>query len=176
MPIEIQEIPSPAAKALISAYHPLGARACLRGAKVCLAGYEDGWPSFVALFTTPRSRWKHYPVTLELSRLAWSPLARRSASTFLRKCLRYLRRRGLTGLVVTYALPGTSGLVYTRAGFQPAGVSSGAPWSRRGPGERPTPNTIGTGRALLRFFYPLSPPPARGGHGGATREGMRGIP
>ena len=129
----------------------------MRGAMVSLAGYSDelAWPVFVAVFVHPRSRWKHYPVSLELSRLAWSPLAKRSASTFLRKCLRLLRRRGHIGLVVTYAMPGTSGIVYERAGFRQDGYSSGASWSVRGPGERPTPDTIGDKVQLKRFFAQL---------------------
>ena len=146
------------AREFLDAYHPLGAGGAMRGALVNLAGYSDdlAWPVFVATFVYPRSRWKHYPVSLELSRLAWSPLAKRSASTFLRKCLRVLRQRGeYTGLVVTYAMPGTSGIVYERAGFWHEGFSGGASWSVRGPSERPTPNTIGNKAQLKRFFAAL---------------------
>ena len=153
----VQEVSSEFAREFLDAYHPLQAGGAMRGAMVSLAGYSDGlaWPVFVAVFVHPRSRWKHYPVSLELSRLAWSPLAKRSASTFLRKCLRLLRRQGHIGLVVTYAMPGTSGIVYERAGFRQDGYSSGASWSVRGPGERPTPDTIGDKVQLKRFFAQL---------------------
>jgi len=154
----VQEVSNDFAKTFLDAYHPLGAGGAMRGALVSLAGYSDDlmWPVFVAVFVYPRSRWKHYPVSLELSRLAWSPLAKRSASTFLRKCLRMLRQQGrFTDLVVTYALPGTSGIVYERAGFWQDGYSGGASWSVRGPGERPTPKTIGNKTQLKRFFAAL---------------------
>jgi len=94
-------------------------------------------------------------VTLELSRLAISPHARRSAATFLRKVARYLRKRGYCGFIVTYALPGTSGAVYIRAGWTPFGRSSGARRSRRGPNGRPTPDTVGSGIRLARFILSL---------------------
>jgi len=154
----VQEVSSDFAKTFLDTYHPLGAGGAMRGALVNLAGYSDdlAWPVFVGTFVSPRSRWKHYPVSLELARLAWSPLAKRSASTFLRKCLRMLRQQGrFTGLVVTYALPGTSGIVYERAGFWQDGFSGGASWSVRGPGERATPNTIGNKVRLKRFFATL---------------------
>jgi hypothetical protein len=153
----VQEVSTAFAAEFLNANHPLRASGALRGALVCLAGYSAGsWPVFVAVFVYPRSRWRRYPVSLELSRLAWSPLAKRSASTFLRKCLRYLRQQGRDGLVVTYAMPGTSGVVYERAGFWHDGYSSGASWARRGPGERPTPNTIGNKIRLKRFFAEIS--------------------
>lgn len=142
------------AREFIDAYHPLQTKGSLRGALEIFIGHENSWPTFVAVFVYPRSRWKYYPVVLELSRLAWSPLAKRSASTFLRKCLRVLRRE-YSGLVVTYALPGTTGVVYERAGFRRNGCSGGASWSRRGSSERPTPETIGTGQKLARFFAKL---------------------
>lgn len=150
------EVTADFARLFLDSYHPLKSGGCLRGLAHAFAGYENGWPTFVAVFVHPRSRWKHYPVVLELSRLAWSPMAIRSASTFLRKCLRLLKRH-YDGLVVTYALPGTSGIVYERAGFYRDGHSSGSPWSRRGAdsGERPTPDTVGTGRNLKRFFAEL---------------------
>ena len=152
--MEIQLANTDYAKDFLDAYHPLRAGGSLRGALVCMAGYEDGWPTFLAVFVYPRARWRNYPVRLELSRLAWSPLAKHSAATFLRKCLRRLRR-DYCGMVVTYALPGTEGLVYERSGFHHDGYSGGAAWSRRGPGERSTPNTIGTGRKLKRYFAEL---------------------
>ena len=144
------------AKDFLNAYHPLRAGGCLRGAAFRFAGYEDSWPTFLAVFVHPRSRWKNYPVSLELTRLAWSPLANRSAATFLKSCLRLLRKMGVKGLVVTYALPGTEGVLYERTGFKHGGYSGGAPWSKRGPGERPTPETIGTGRKLKRYFYEVA--------------------
>lgn len=143
------------AKLFLDTYHPLGAGGSLRGQKYIFGGYEGDWPVFCAVFASPRSRWKNTNVVLELTRLAWSPLAVRSAATFLKKCLRMLRSSGMRGDVVTYALPGTTGKVYLACGFKPFGHSSGTPWSRRGPGERPTPNTIGTGKKLLRFRYTL---------------------
>lgn len=139
-------------------FHPLRAGGSLKGAKFIFCGFENELPVFLAVFVSPRGRWRKRKVVLELARLAWSPLARRSASTFLRKCLRILKREGVRGEVVTYALPGTDGMVYIRAGFQPDGTSSGARWSRRGPGERPTPDTIGSGRRLRRFFAVLDGP------------------
>lgn len=139
------------AKLFLNSYHPLMSGGCLKGAVEILAGYESGWPVFVAVFTTPRGRWVHYNVVLELSRLAWSPMAKCSATTFLRKCFRILRKK-YNGLIVTYALPGTDGVLYERAGFERCGSSSGCPWSRRGKGERATPDTIGTGKKLPRFF------------------------
>lgn len=142
------------ARQFLEAYHPLGCGGSLRGQKVILVGYEDGWPTMVAVFCAPRSRWRHYDVVLNLSRLAWAPTAQRSASTFLRKCLRLLRRQW-KGLIVTYALPGTEGVVYERAGFRHNGYSGKTAWSHRGSGERPTPDTIGTGRKLKRFFAEL---------------------
>jgi len=154
----VEEVSSDFAKTFVDAYHPLGAGGAMRGALVSLAGYSDdlAWPVFVAVFVYPRSRWKHHPVSLELSRLAWSPLAKRSAATFLRKCLRVLRQQGeFTGQVVTYALPDTSGVVYERAGFWHDGYSGGASWSVRGPGERATPNTVGNKTRLKRFFAAL---------------------
>ena len=162
--IDIRTVSTKTAHTFLDAYHPLRTGGSLRGALHILAGYEGGWPTFLAVFTTPRSRWRNYPVTLELSRLAWSPLAKASASTFLRKCLRMLRREhcGVVSacggtLIVTYALPGTDGIVYERAGFSHNGYSGGCAWSHRGPGERLTPDTIGTGRKLKRFFAPLGP-------------------
>lgn len=152
--MDVTAISTEFAREFLDAHHPLRAGGSLRGALLCLAGYEDGWPVFLAVFVYPRSRWKHRPVRLELSRLAWSPLAKASASTFLRKCLRLLKR-SYSGQVVTYALPGTDGIVYERAGFEHNGYSGGASWSKRGPGERPTPTTIGTGRKLKRFFAEL---------------------
>ena len=142
------------ARHFLDANHPLRTGGCLRGAILCLAGYENGWPSFLAVFVYPRARWKHYPVKLELSRLAWSPMAMGSAVTFLRKCIRILRRT-YRGLLVTYALPGTEGILYERAGFKHVGHSGGCSWSKRGAGERPTPETIGTGRYLKRYFCEL---------------------
>lgn len=142
------------ARDFLDAFHPLRSGGSLKGVIVCLAGIEHGWPAFLAVFTYPRSRWKNYPVRLELSRLAWSPVAKRSASTFLRKCIRMLRKTN-DGLIVTYAMPGTSGIVYERAGFYQDGESSGCSWSRRGPGERKTPETVGTGRKLKRYFLEL---------------------
>ena len=150
----VKEITSNRIKPFLDSYHPLGAGGALKGLKIALAGFvvDESEPRFVAIFVYPRSRWKHYAVSLELARLAWSPLAERSASTFLRKCLRILRQLGYTGLVVTYAMPGTPGIVYERSGFKHDGYSSGASWSVRGPGERRTPKTIGEGRKLKRFF------------------------
>jgi len=150
---------SPAAlRTFIDAYHPLRTGGALKGLRVALWGYEDAeavMPVFLAVFVTPRARWRTLPVSLELTRLVISPHATRSASTFLRACHRYLRRHGYTGYVVTYALPGTEGLVYQRAGWQAYGTSSGASWSRRGPGERPTPKTIGDGIRLQRYILPI---------------------
>jgi hypothetical protein len=143
------------ARGFLDKYHPLGARGSLRGARYILGGFEDGQLVFVAVFAAPRSRWVHTPVCLELSRLAFSPFARHSASTFLQKSVRYLRSQGVRGLIVTYALPGTSGLVYLRAGWRPFGRSSGAYRSRRGPNGRSTPDTVGSGRRLMRFIFCL---------------------
>lgn len=143
------------ARQFLDYYHPLRAGGSLRGAKIILRGIENGFPVFLAVFTSPRGRWRRRLVVLELSRLAWSPLAKSSCSTFLRKCLRVLKRNGIRGWIITYALPGSSGKVYIRAGFKPDGYSSGARWSRRGPGERPTPDTVGSGRRLLRFAVEL---------------------
>ncbi len=151
--MEIQTITPKFAKNFLNNYHPLKSKGALKGAIKILGGYENGFPMFVAVFTSPRSRWKNYNVTLELSRLAWSPLATGSASTFLRKCTKKLTN--YNGLIVTYALPGTEGIVYSRAGFKQNGHSSGCPWSKRGKNERATPNTIGTGQHLKRFFYQI---------------------
>jgi hypothetical protein len=140
------------ARQFLDRFHPLGAGGALRGAKYVLGGLEDGRLAFVAVFSAPRSRWTRVPVSLELSRLAIAPYAARSASTFLQKAVRYLRSQGVRGLIVTYALPGTSGLVYRRAGWRPFGFSSGAYRSRRGPNGRPTPDTVGSGRRLRRFI------------------------
>ena len=152
--MDVWPVSTQIAAEFLNANHPLRAGGSLRGSIVSLAGFEDGWPTFLAVFVYPRSRWKHYPVVLELSRLAWSPMAKHSAATFLRKCIRRLRQE-FSGLVVTYALPGTEGILYRRAGFYESGTSGGASWSRRGPGERPTPRTIGTGKRLKRFFVEL---------------------
>ena len=152
--MDVSTVSTDFAKDFLDAYHPLHAKGSLRGALHCFAGYEDEWPTFIAVFVYPRSRWRKYPVVLELSRLAWSPLAQRSASTFLRKCMRILGRE-YDGLCVTYALPGTSGVVYERAGFYQDGYSGGASWGKRGPGERPTPPTIWTGRRWKRFLSDL---------------------
>ncbi len=152
--IDISSVSTDFARNFLNANHPLRASGCLRGAALCLAGYEQDWPTFLAVFVHPRARWKHYPVKLELSRLAWAPTAKHSATTFLRKCIRILRRT-FSGLLVTYALPGTEGILYERAGFEHVGHSSGASWSRRGEGERPTPETIGTGKRLKRYFCKL---------------------
>jgi GNAT superfamily N-acetyltransferase len=163
--LEVVEIDREIARAFIDAFHPLKTRGALRGMILALGGYEDGDLSFVALFTHPRSRWKRIPVALELSRLAISPHARRSAATFLRKVARILRKRGFRGFVVTYAMPGTSGSVYMRAGWIPFGRSSGARRSRRGPNGRPTPDTAGSGVRLARFILQIesgsSPAPPR---------------
>jgi len=140
------------AKQFLDRFHPLGAGGALRGAKHVLGGFEDGRLSFLALLTSPRSRFSRVPVSLELSRLAMAPWAVHSASTFLRKVERYLRRQGFRGLVVTYAMPGSSGAVYLRAGWRPFGRSSGARRSRRGPNGRPTPDTVGSGVRLARFI------------------------
>jgi len=145
------------AKEFLNSNHPLRAGGSLKGTLEILCAFENGFPVMVAIFTAPRSRWKNYHVSLELTRLAWSPLAAHSATTFLRKCVRRLRQQ-YDGLLVTYALPGTEGIVYQRAGFIRDGSSSGALWSRRGPGERATPNTIGTGKKLPRFFAKLRQP------------------
>jgi len=153
--MEIQEVTTSFAKEFLDAYHPLRSGGCLRGVVVCLCGYECGWPSFLAVFVYPRSRWKYKHVVLELTRLAWSGSAVGSAATFLRKALRILRRT-YKGLVVTYALPGSEGVVYQRSGFIHDGHSSGSSWSKRGLGERATKNTIGTGKNLKRFFASLS--------------------
>ena len=150
----VQAVSIDFARDFLNAYHPMRAGGSLRGTQLIFAGYEDGWPTFLAVFVSPRSRWRIHPVTLELSRLAWSPMAKRSASTFLKKCLRMIRKY-YSGLLVTYAMPGTSGVVYERTGFVHDGYSGGASWSRRGPGERATPKTIGEGRKLKRYFYDL---------------------
>jgi len=152
--MNVREAKTTTLKPFLEAYHPMGAGGSLKGLKIGLAGYAEGdiQPRFVAVFVYPRSRWKHYNVTLELARLAWSPQAERSASTFLRKCMRILKQRNYTGLVVTYAMPKTPGVVYERAGFHHDGYSSGASWSVRGPKERKTPKTIGDGKKLKRFF------------------------
>ena len=150
----IQPVSNQLARQFLDHHHPLRCRGSLRGQKHIFAGYENNLPTFIAVFVSPRSRWRNHNVTLELSRLAWSPTAKHSASTFLRQCIRILRPT-YTGLIVTYALPNTEGIVYTRAGFYPAGYSDGAAWSKRGPGERATPNTIGTNRKLKRFFASL---------------------
>jgi len=155
MTLEVVEIDREVARAFIDAHHPMKTRGALRGCAIALGGFEDGELSFVALFAHPRARWTRVPVTLELSRLAISPNARRSAATFLRKVARYLRKRGYCGYAVTYALPGTSGEVYVRAGWTPFGRSSGARRSRRGPRGRPTPDTIGSGVRLARFILSL---------------------
>ena len=140
------------ARQFLDRFHPLGAGGALRGARYILGGFEDGRLSFLALFTAPRSRFSRVPVSLELSRLAIAPWATRSASTFLRKVERYLRSQGFRGVIVTYALPGSSGAVYVRAGWRPFGRSSGAYRSRRGPNGRPTPDTVGSGVRLARFI------------------------
>jgi hypothetical protein len=140
------------AKQFLNKYHPLGAGGSLRGAKYVLGGFEDGRLSFLALLTSPRSRWSRNSIHLELSRLAMAPWAVHSASTFLTKVERYLKRQGFQGVIVTYALPGCSGMVYRRAGWRPFGRSSGARRSRRGPNGRPTPDTVGSGRRLARFI------------------------
>ena len=155
MTLDVVEIDRETARSFIDAFHPLQTRGALRGYAIALGGFEDGDLSFVALFVHPRSRWTRVPVTLELSRLAISPHARRSAATFLRKVARYLRKRGYCGYAVTYALPGTSGEVYVRAGWTPFGLSSGARRSRRGPNGRPTPDTVGSGIRLARFILSL---------------------
>jgi hypothetical protein len=153
--LSVVEIDRETARAFIDAHHPLKTRGALRGCAIVLGGFEDGELSFVALFAHPRSRWRRVPVTLELSRLAIAPNARRSAATFLRKVARCLRRRGFRGYAVTYALPGSSGAVYIRAGWRPFGRSSGARRSRRGPRGRPTPDAIGSGARLARFILSL---------------------
>jgi GNAT superfamily N-acetyltransferase len=155
MTLDVVEIDRETARAFIDAHHPMKTRGALRGMAIALGGFEDGELSFVALFVHPRSRWTRIPVALELSRLAISPNARRSAATFLRKAARVLKRRGFRGFVVTYALPGTSGEVYARAGWRPYGRSSGARRSRRGPNGRPTPDTAGSGVRLARFILSL---------------------
>jgi hypothetical protein len=172
--LEVVEIDRETARKFIDAHHPLKTRGALRGCAIALGGFEDGELSFVALFAHPRSRWTRVPVALELSRLAISPNARRSAATFLRKVARVLRRRGFRGFVVTYAMPGTSGAVYARSGWIPFGRSSGARRSRRGPNGRPTPDTVGSGVRLARFTLqiengsppapPRRPSPQAGGH------------
>jgi hypothetical protein len=139
-----------------NAHHPLGAGGALKGLIIALWGYErddDLLPSFLAVFTSPRARWRKLDVRLELSRLVIAPDAQRSASTFLRACMRWLRRQCFRGVVVTYALPGTTGLLYERAGWRRYGCSSGASWARRGPGERATPATVGDGKKLARYIY-----------------------
>jgi hypothetical protein len=143
---------SEVARQFLDRYHPLGAGGALRGARYILGGFEDGRLSFLALLTSPRSRWSRIPVRLELSRLAIAPWAVHSASTFLRKVERFLRSQGFRGVVITYALPGSSGVVYTRAGWRSFGRSSGARRSRRGPKGRPTPDTVGSGCRLRRFI------------------------
>jgi hypothetical protein len=153
--LEVVEIDREVARAFIDAHHPMRTRGALRGMILALGGYEDGDLSFVALFAHPRSRWTRIPVTLELSRLAISPHARRSAATFLRKAARVLKRRGFRGFAITYAMPGTSGSVYARSGWVPFGRSSGARRSRRGPNGRPTPDTVGSGVRLARFILSL---------------------
>ncbi len=143
-------------RVFVDTHHPLGAGGALKGLIVALWGYErddDVFPAFLAVFVSPRSRWRNLDVRLELSRLVIAPYAQRSASTFLRACMRWLRRDGFGGVVVTYALPGTSGLLYQRAGWQRYGQSSGASWARRGPGERATPATVGDGKKLARYIY-----------------------
>jgi hypothetical protein len=153
--LSVVEIDRETARSFIDAYHPLGTRGALRGYAIALGGFEEHGLSFVALFAHPRSRWTRIPVTLELSRLAISPNARRSAATFLRKVTRILRKRGFRGYAVTYALPGSSGAVYVRAGWIPFGRSSGARRSRKGPNGRPTPDTAGSGVRLARFILSL---------------------
>jgi hypothetical protein len=140
------------ARQFLDAWHPLMAGGSLSGQKRIYAGYEDNspFPSFVAVFCAPRSRWRKTHVDLELTRLAWSSLAVRSAVTFLRKVMRQRELRGMA--IVTYALPGTEGKLYIDSGFDPFGTSSGSSWSKRGPGERLTPPTIGEGKKLLRFL------------------------
>lgn len=136
-------------------YHPMRCGGALRGKFVAFWGIEPEVPgmSFLAVFVYPRSRWKRLSgMGLELSRLAWAPYARRSVSTFLRKCLRHLRRMGIEW-VVTYSYPGTTGIAYARSGFVPFGFSSGAYRSRRGPNGRPTPDTIGSGVRLRRWLW-----------------------
>jgi len=155
MTLDVVEIDRETARSFIDAFHPLQTRGALRGYAIALGGFEEHGLSFVALFTHPRARWTRVPVTLELSRLAISPNARRSVATFLRKVARVLKRRGFRGFIVTYALPGTSGEVYVRAGWRPYGRSSGARRSRRGPNGRPTPDTVGSGVRLARFILSL---------------------
>lgn len=140
-------------RTFLDTYHPLRAGGALKGLRYAFVGCEDEWPVMLAVFCTPRSRWKRKNVVLELSRLAWSPIARHSTSTFLRKCLRLLKAHGISGCVVTYAMPGTSGLVYERAGFGRYGMSSGAWRSRTGPNRKPRPDTVGSGVRLARFIY-----------------------
>lgn len=145
-------------KTFIAAHHPLGVGGCLKGLRFALWGYEEEnsiTPSFLAVFVTPRAIWKHYNVTLELTRLVIAPYAQRSATTFLRACQRWLRKQRQTGLIVSYALPGTEGLVYLRAGWHEVGTSSGTSWTRRGPNARPTRATVGDGKKLKRFMVQL---------------------
>lgn len=152
--MKISPVSTQFAKEFLDAYHPLGSGGSLKGQVLILGGFENDWPVFVAVFVTPRSRWKR-PVKIELSRLAWSPLAKGSATTFLRKALRGQVRQLVkkVGLCVTYALPGTDGIIYERAGFERVGTSSGCSWRIRGPGERATPDTVGYKQKLPRFFY-----------------------
>jgi len=153
--LSVVEIDRETARSFIDAFHPLQTRGALRGMVIALGGFEEHGLSFVALFAYPRARWTRLPVTLELSRLAISPNARRSAATFLRKVARFLRKRGFRGFAITYAMPGSSGAVYIRAGWIPFGRSSGARRSRKGPNGRPTPDTIGSGVRLARFILSL---------------------
>lgn len=144
------------AKTMLDHFHPLRSGGCLKGAKFIIAGYENQIPVFVAVFVSPRSRWKNYDVRLNLSRLAWSPTAKHSATTFLRRSIRLLKQHGCDdGLIVTYAMPGTSGMLYERAGFYNCGYSSGCSWGHRGKNERATPNTIGYKIKLKRYFFSL---------------------
>jgi hypothetical protein len=158
----ILPIGSEVARSFLDRYHPMGTGGALKGACYVLGGFEDGQLAFVALLTYPRSRWSRLQIKLELSRLGIAPYAKHSASTFLRKMARYLRSNSFRGLVITYAMPDTSGLVYVRAGWLPFGYSSGARRSRRGPRGRPTPDTIGSGRRLKRFILAIGVPWPRG--------------